>query len=620
MPATATDRLFGLTTSVAVKAPCHTVATSNITLSGLQTINGVTVIEGDRVLVTAQTSSVNNGIYLASSSTWQRAPDFDGARDAVQGTQVPITRNGAQTALYEVATANPITFGTTAILFTLRYSANLQYEITAAEIAALATPIDLTKKAGNIRRYFSAGVIDGTTDVAYAIRKALDVAAQDGTTVTCDPPGSIKVGGVIYIPQNVGGGHREMHLSFHGCTFVGQGKGTGTIFESGTGTVSTGGATNFGQTNESAASLHYALVIEGGFYTACQYAFRLFNCIYGTTLSDMRFEDVSHVLVASRCFASRYYNLDAQIVSVTAGDVLFDFAGLTNAIVVQGCSAAGGAANTTGIGFSFGTGGGIVFQGNTAEELDTGLVLGPVLGGLFKGNYFEGITTRAIDATSSSNREMDIGGNWFLSVGQAINAVMWISGTWESSNHLQGTATVVVNDLFSFCTVEIPPNPYSELNHTTWTAAVSGYTLSTSVNIRRADFIYSSGAGFVTKFARMGGFASTDNLVPLAYAGTGGTQVTGMIPLCTTSVVASNSLQIDTKIAYAQAASAEFTVQVIDSVSTYVVSGKISYGAVLPRFDATAKTVTPSNNGGLLRITLGGFVTISSYNGSVRIV
>src|ERR1041385_5007471 len=130
MPATATDRLFGLTTSVAVKAPCHAVATSNITLSGLQTVNGIVLIEGDRVLVTAQSSSVNNGIYLASSSTWQRAPDFDGARDAVQGTQIPIARNGAQTALYEVSAPNPIVFGTTAITFTLRYSANLQYDIT----------------------------------------------------------------------------------------------------------------------------------------------------------------------------------------------------------------------------------------------------------------------------------------------------------------------------------------------------------------------------------------------------------------------------------------------------------------------------------------------------------
>jgi hypothetical protein len=609
--------LVGLTTSVAVKAPVRTASTANITLQGLQTVGGVSVVAGDRVLVKDQSDTTQNGIYTASTSTWLRAADFDGARDATHGTLVLANIDNGQGLLWQLTTADPVTIGTSSIIFRAFTDPARVYAQTSNEASAGVVPTNYSYLPGNIRRY--GALVDSATDDSAAIRKALDVAARDGTTAFCDPPGSIKVGSVVYIPQNVGGSHREMRLSFHGCTFIGQGKGTGTIFESGTGTVSTGGATNFGQTNESGASLHYALVIEGGLYTACQYAFRLFNCIYGTELRDMRFEDVTHVLVASRCFASRYYNLDAQIVSITAGDILYDFQGLTNAIVVQGCTGQGGGSNTTGTAFSFGTGSGIVFQGNTAENCDTGLVLGPVLGGLIKGNYFEALTTRAIDATSSSNREMDIAANWFLSVGQAINAVLWIAGTWEASNHLQ-SATVVINDLFSFCVVEISPAPFTEISHTTWTAASSGYTLSTTVQVRRSDFIYSNAVGFVTKYARIGGLVSVDNIVPLAYSGAGGAQVAGMIPLCTTSVVASNSLQIDTKISYAQAASAEFTVQVTDSVSTYVVSGKISYGAVLPRFDVTAKTVTPANNGGLLRITLGGFVTISSYNGTVRVV
>lgn len=182
MPATATDRLFGLTTSVAVKAPCRAVATANITLSGLQTINGVTVIEGDRVLVTAQTSSIDNGIYLASSSGWERAPDFDGARDAVQGTQVPIARNGAQTALYEVSSANPITFGTTALTFALRYSANLQYDITAAEIAAGVTVVNTSYPAGEVERY-GENTIPRTTDMTAAFNAAFKVAKTSGCDV-----------------------------------------------------------------------------------------------------------------------------------------------------------------------------------------------------------------------------------------------------------------------------------------------------------------------------------------------------------------------------------------------------------------------------------------------------
>jgi hypothetical protein len=56
-----------------VRLPVRTVATAPITLSALQTVNGVALAAGDRVLVTAQTTSSQNGVYLASSGAWTRA-------------------------------------------------------------------------------------------------------------------------------------------------------------------------------------------------------------------------------------------------------------------------------------------------------------------------------------------------------------------------------------------------------------------------------------------------------------------------------------------------------------------------------------------------------------------
>ena len=51
-----------------------------ITLSGLQTIDGVPLVDGNRVLVNAQggtgVADVNNGIYIASSGPWSRASDL----------------------------------------------------------------------------------------------------------------------------------------------------------------------------------------------------------------------------------------------------------------------------------------------------------------------------------------------------------------------------------------------------------------------------------------------------------------------------------------------------------------------------------------------------------------
>ena len=91
MPSTVTDRLQGLTTSVAVKTPCIVASTTSLTLSSTQVIDGVAVSTGERVLVWRQDSSTENGIYVVQSSAWTRALDFDGQRDVVRGTMVYVS-------------------------------------------------------------------------------------------------------------------------------------------------------------------------------------------------------------------------------------------------------------------------------------------------------------------------------------------------------------------------------------------------------------------------------------------------------------------------------------------------------------------------------------------------
>jgi len=59
------------------KASCVAATTTNITLSGTQTIDGVALIAGDRCLVKDQTLSQNNGIYLVAAGAWTRAADMD---------------------------------------------------------------------------------------------------------------------------------------------------------------------------------------------------------------------------------------------------------------------------------------------------------------------------------------------------------------------------------------------------------------------------------------------------------------------------------------------------------------------------------------------------------------
>ena len=85
------DRLYGANSSLAFKAPVKAATTANITLSGAQTVDGVSIVAGDRVLVKDQTVATENGIYEVDSATWSRARDFDGQRDCVRGTVVYVS-------------------------------------------------------------------------------------------------------------------------------------------------------------------------------------------------------------------------------------------------------------------------------------------------------------------------------------------------------------------------------------------------------------------------------------------------------------------------------------------------------------------------------------------------
>jgi len=92
--------------------------TANITLSGPQTIDGVSVIAGDRVLVKNQSSGSANGIYVANASAWVRAADADSAGDITPGMIVTIEEGGQGNTTWRCTNTGAITIGTTALTFT----------------------------------------------------------------------------------------------------------------------------------------------------------------------------------------------------------------------------------------------------------------------------------------------------------------------------------------------------------------------------------------------------------------------------------------------------------------------------------------------------------------------
>ncbi len=66
-----------LAQGIDAKASVVAATTANITLSGAQTIDGISIIAGDRVLVKDQSTASQNGIYLCATGSWTRTTDAD---------------------------------------------------------------------------------------------------------------------------------------------------------------------------------------------------------------------------------------------------------------------------------------------------------------------------------------------------------------------------------------------------------------------------------------------------------------------------------------------------------------------------------------------------------------
>ena len=107
------------------KNACQVATTVNITLSGLQSIDSYTTLAGDRVLVKNQSTQANNGIYVASASTWTRATDMD-TWSEVPGAYTVILNGGQSNTGWVSTSASTGTINVTAITWT-QFSLNSTY-------------------------------------------------------------------------------------------------------------------------------------------------------------------------------------------------------------------------------------------------------------------------------------------------------------------------------------------------------------------------------------------------------------------------------------------------------------------------------------------------------------
>ena len=164
------------------KASCRASTVANITLSGAQTIDGVAVIAGERVLVQNQSSAAANGIYVAAAGAWARSSDAS-TWDSLVAAYTFIesgTVNGNNGYICTIAPGG--TLGTTPVTWA---------QFSGAGQVIAGTGMSKTGNTLNVNTASASRIVVGADEIDLA---TTGVAASTYQSVTVDTFGRVTGG------------------------------------------------------------------------------------------------------------------------------------------------------------------------------------------------------------------------------------------------------------------------------------------------------------------------------------------------------------------------------------------------------------------------------------------
>ncbi|WP_460053114.1 phage tail protein [Pseudomonas sp. H1_A05] len=175
------------------KQSVRVATTVNISLSGLQLIDGVTLAAGDRILVKNQAAAKDNGLWIADPLEWKRAPDADSNADVTSALQVSVEQGATQAdTRWQLVTDGNIALGTTPLVFQ-----NVNHGLAPISSPAFSgTPTAATAPVGTNNNQLAttaftqaaiAALVDsspGTLDTLNELAAALGDDPNFATTVT----------------------------------------------------------------------------------------------------------------------------------------------------------------------------------------------------------------------------------------------------------------------------------------------------------------------------------------------------------------------------------------------------------------------------------------------------
>jgi hypothetical protein len=179
-----------------VKASVRAATTATLTsIASTLTVDGVSLIAGDRVLVKNQTAAQDNGIYVVAAGSWSRATDADADAEVTPGMFTFVEEGTTNADSGWVLTNNgTVTVGTTELTFVQFSGAG---QITAGDgltksgntINVVGTTDKITVSSDAITiasTYVGQSSITTLGTIATGVWNGTDIAVADGGTGASD--------------------------------------------------------------------------------------------------------------------------------------------------------------------------------------------------------------------------------------------------------------------------------------------------------------------------------------------------------------------------------------------------------------------------------------------------
>lgn len=148
--------------------------TANHALTGLTAIDGVTPVAGDIIFARAQSSTIENGLYVAASGAWSRLKDAELNHVMKPGMLISVQQGTAKADTLWLVTSNSFTVGTDAIAVT---------ELNVTTLAVSLAAVTNGNGASLIGIEDAAGLITAA-NVEAAL---LEIVSRLGTVALADP-------------------------------------------------------------------------------------------------------------------------------------------------------------------------------------------------------------------------------------------------------------------------------------------------------------------------------------------------------------------------------------------------------------------------------------------------